>query len=847
MTQLEPSWGVAAAPVSDVDLFIWHCNVAGQPPQGGPPVVLHLELTFAEDYPNRPPKVEVLGSSVSHPNVFSTFICLDMLEGGEWAADAEKLRPYTGWSSAYSILAILRQLQTFFFEGDGTQWWACTRCTLYNPIKARRCEACEQPRGRIGEIAIDVSHHPGFRCRCGHTHDGVPHPPFPDPANCDDAPTSAPPPACCPEDACMICLGSLDDAPEEGPLRGAPCVRPLALLVDTAGVEVCRHWFHLPCSLELAVKRCPLCRASFDSVAERKRQAAASLLAGSGALLPSPVLCGAARVRMAQLVGWPPALVVLVMSFVRRQDRSALAAAVPAWREAAQAPAFWESQELECFHEKTGPDVDTIGIGIHADGRGRLAKLVAHFDAVSLTAWRGGLRRAAWKEPMTHWLPLFVHSAHAKEAAPHLHESLQFLAQCTPGGHESHLPPPVLHSLAAAEAPAAAANAAAVLPELMHQLLKQVLDGDRHASLKLLKGYFVLHRLFLHVCDEWPAIRDAADAALRVFAESAEQRARSVMPWLAYILQLLTISNVGWEAVRVPYIEESFARLVPMIRAAHPNWRPVDPDAVEASHAAPPSDPFHEWQLSESAHGCERDPGTVGARELSPGTWLGRPRGWCCLTGAPRCARGRHAISVRVLRLPADAVLRIGWTVDEDDGPLGGWCYYASRSCFGGRGWKVHGARGWTGYGEGFREGDIVTGCVDQGVISFQRNGRDLGFAFRGPVGAEYRPVVALRRRAEVQLLPGEESAAAGLFSNRYPRAAPRHGVGRQVEPSRQHPRHVPGLLPVAGAAAWQGQARLAQPRAQVRLAPRLPVAGDVRGPEGAVRRDPPGHRPARP
>jgi len=467
---------------------------------------------------------------------------------------------------------------------------------------------------------------------------------------------------------------------------------------------------------------------------------------------------------MAQLVGWPPALVVLVMSFVRRQDRSALAAAVPAWREAAQAPAFWESQELECFHEKTGPDVDTIGIGIHADGRGRLAKLVAHFDAVSLTAWRGGLRRAAWKEPMTHWLPLFVHSAHAKEAAPHLHESLRLLAQCTPGGHESHLPPPVLHSLAAAEAPAAAANAAAVLPELMHQLLKQVLDGDRHASLKLLKGYFVLHRLFLHVCDEWPAIRDAADAALRVFAESAEQRARSVMPWLAYILQLLTISNVGWEEVRVPYIEESFARLVPMIRAAHPNWRPVDPDAVEASHAAPPSDPFHEWQLSESAHGCERDPGTVGARELSPGTWLGRPRGWCCLTGAPRCARGRHAISVRVLRLPADAVLRIGWTADEDDGPLGGWCYYASRSCFGGRGWKVHGARGWTGYGEGFREGDIVTGCVDQGVISFQRHGGDLGVAFRGPVGAEYRPVVALRRRAEVQLLPGDESAAAGLF-----------------------------------------------------------------------------------
>ena len=33
-----------------------------------------------------------------------------------------------GWSSAYSVLAILRQLQTFFFEGDGSEWWKCPRC-----------------------------------------------------------------------------------------------------------------------------------------------------------------------------------------------------------------------------------------------------------------------------------------------------------------------------------------------------------------------------------------------------------------------------------------------------------------------------------------------------------------------------------------------------------------------------------------------------------------------------------------------------------------------------------------------------------------------------------------------
>ena len=51
-----------------------------------------------------------------------------------------------------------------------------------------------------------------------------------------------------------------------------------------------------------------------------------------------------------------------------------------------------------------GPNEDVIGIGVLAQGRGRLATLTAHFDAISRTAWQGGLRKAAWKEPLSDWL-----------------------------------------------------------------------------------------------------------------------------------------------------------------------------------------------------------------------------------------------------------------------------------------------------------------------------------------------------------------------------------------------------------------------------------------------------------
>lgn len=43
------------------------------------------------------------------------------------------------------------------------------------------------------------------------------------------------------------------------------------------------------------------------------------------------------------------------MSFLLRRERVGVAFAVPAWKEAAQAPVFWEAQEVQCFHEKTGP------------------------------------------------------------------------------------------------------------------------------------------------------------------------------------------------------------------------------------------------------------------------------------------------------------------------------------------------------------------------------------------------------------------------------------------------------------------------------------------------------------
>jgi len=90
-------------------MYLWHANIRGPegtPYKGG---VFHLTINFPQDYPCSPPTI-TLCTPITHPNVFGTNLCLDLLQKsskGEW---------YQGWNSAYTVESVLIQLQSFLFE-----------------------------------------------------------------------------------------------------------------------------------------------------------------------------------------------------------------------------------------------------------------------------------------------------------------------------------------------------------------------------------------------------------------------------------------------------------------------------------------------------------------------------------------------------------------------------------------------------------------------------------------------------------------------------------------------------------------------------------------------------------
>jgi ubiquitin-protein ligase/Ran GTPase-activating protein (RanGAP) involved in mRNA processing and transport len=137
--QVVPIVGVTAAPLED-SIFEWHGNIKASSSsvyRGG---VLHLSFTFPENYPVSPPVIKILNENIQHPCLGpGGKITLDMLE------IASKKTQFRGWTSAYSVLSVLIQLQSFFFEADEVYLDEEKKKTLANVAREMNEFSCSHP------------------------------------------------------------------------------------------------------------------------------------------------------------------------------------------------------------------------------------------------------------------------------------------------------------------------------------------------------------------------------------------------------------------------------------------------------------------------------------------------------------------------------------------------------------------------------------------------------------------------------------------------------------------------------------------------------------------------------
>lgn len=199
-------------------------------------------------------------------------------------------------------------------------------------------------------------------------------------------------------------------------------------------------------------------------------------------------------------------------------------------------------------------DEDIFGYGLIVSGTPGRAKLntpcefltIQSFNDMEMTTDKA---RSVLKEPLSFFLPLFIHPKHGAIIQNDFENVMRALSDGVIVSKDENI--------------TVEGMVLKTLPNLMCAILVHLFKDLKQANENSLNGYFSLHRLFLWALDTYSGLQENVEMSIKDFIENESRRKKTVCPDIGQWLMLLAVSKrYRWHDVAEAYLNECWRRNV---------------------------------------------------------------------------------------------------------------------------------------------------------------------------------------------------------------------------------------------------------------------------------------------
>jgi len=557
--QANPLETVYAAPESEGNLFRWFATVLAPDTSKYYGIIMHLEMIFPDNYPIRPPQVNCL-TSLHHHHVYGQWICLDIL------GTHHSPEPYNGWSSSYSILSILLQLQSFLLEEEDTSRYI--QQDIVNSLKFSNKKVGHDPScGLIWPCAphwdVDVV--------LGKKKKPIPKvvkkkPKVPvakkAPTKVETQSEQQEPSTTQPE----------QQNPSNKPATTDVCTLkqeiPVVPQQSTSGLIKGLTWAEVVSVKNTVAVVVPTASPPVDTVEkqeekvgknkrkklnrlkriqerlERKSQIGQPSTSSQESFIDKAVV-SKEQYKLMQL---PNEMLLYIFGFLSVAELKKVERVSNVFRSVAENKLLTIGSELVCFHSKVPYWEDTLGIGLDISINPHthtISAINTPLDMLSHDVFlKEGVRKSVWGHTFQHWIPVFINKGHGNMKL--FEKCVQKVYANTP---TKSLPVPD--------------QCLNLMCTLMNTMIVEMMKGISHASIKALYGYCYFHRWLIEIVEQNPTKLRDIQLQVSNFINRESCRTKANCPNIGEFLPLLSVlgpSGLTWDSVKSGVVHETSVR-----------------------------------------------------------------------------------------------------------------------------------------------------------------------------------------------------------------------------------------------------------------------------------------------